>query len=225
MELTQRYERNRSTISPAEQERLRAAHVLVLGCGGLGGYVIEFLSRIGVGHLRVVDGDVFCPSNLNRQLFSTEQNLGVNKARVAAERVHAINSGVAVEAVEAFADETNLPALLEGQDLVVDALDTAPARLLAARLAGEKGIPMVHGAICGWSARVHTLLPGDEIMEFLCGGGSAMYAAGNLPFTASLCASIEAAEAVKLLLHRGTAADKRLIEIDLHALTFDRIEL
>lgn len=224
MELMERYDRNRSTISPAEQETLRTAHVLILGCGGLGGYVIEFLSRIGVGHLTVVDGDVFCPSNLNRQVLSTEQNLGMSKARAAAARVHAINSDVAVEAVEVFADEKNLPALLEGKDLVVDALDNAPMRVLAARLAGEKGIPMVHGAICGWSTRVHTVYPGDEIMEFLC-AENVMYAAGNLPFTAALCASIEAAEAVKILLHRGTVADKRLIEIDLHELTFDQIDL
>lgn len=225
MELTQRYERNRSTISPAEQERLRDARVLVLGCGGLGGYVIEFLSRIGVGHLRVVDGDVFSPSNLNRQVLCTEQNLGMNKARAAAQRVRAVNSSVTVEAVETFADENNLPALLEGQDLVVDALDTASMRVLTARLAGEKGIPMIHGAISGWSARVHTLFPGDTLMEFLCGTGEEMYAAGNLPFTAAMCASIEAAEAVKLLLRRGTGADKRLIEIDLHSLTFDQIDL
>ena len=78
------YERNFPAISVEEQEILRRKHVLVLGCGGLGGYLIELLARLGVGRLTVVDGDGFEPSNLNRQLYSAPAVLGQSKAMMAA---------------------------------------------------------------------------------------------------------------------------------------------
>ena len=82
-----RYERNIPALSEAECEILQRKRVLVVGCGGLGGHLIDMLARIGVGALRVVDGDVFEPSNLNRQLLSEVPLLGVSKARAAAARI------------------------------------------------------------------------------------------------------------------------------------------
>ena len=68
--MEERYIRNIPAVSPAEQEALSAAKVVVVGCGGLGGYLIEYLGRMGVGTITAVDGDVFEPSNLNRQILS-----------------------------------------------------------------------------------------------------------------------------------------------------------
>ena len=82
-----RYERNVPALTEAECEALRRKRVLVVGCGGLGGHLIEMLARIGIGALRVVDGDVFEPSNLNRQLLSEVSTLGLSKAKAAAARV------------------------------------------------------------------------------------------------------------------------------------------
>ena len=76
-----RYERNFPAITEAEQEKLKNSRVFVAGCGGLGGYILEFLVRIGIGHITACDGDVFAPSNLNRQLLSTVPLLGVSKAK------------------------------------------------------------------------------------------------------------------------------------------------
>ncbi|NLG41191.1 MAG: HesA/MoeB/ThiF family protein, partial [Chloroflexi bacterium] len=81
-----RYLRNHDAISEAEQAILAQKRVLVVGCGGLGGYVIECLARIGVGYLRVVDGDVFDETNLNRQLLSSNMNLGRPKTLAAQQR-------------------------------------------------------------------------------------------------------------------------------------------
>ena len=94
----ERYIRNVSALSEDECKLLGEKRVVIVGCGGLGGLCIEALARIGVGHLRVIDGDVFEESNLNRQLLCTEGALGREKALVAAERVKHINSIVEVDA-------------------------------------------------------------------------------------------------------------------------------
>ena len=83
-----RYERNIGTLTPEENEKLQTFRVCAVGCGGLGGYVIEELARLGIGHITAVDGDVFQDSNLNRQLFSTEEVLGKSKAETALSLIH-----------------------------------------------------------------------------------------------------------------------------------------
>ena len=91
MELRERYDRS-GIFSCNQQEELGEKSVAVIGCGGLGGYAIEMLARVGVGHLRVCDGDAFAETNLNRQLLCTEDMLGKSKAEAAAERIRAVNS-------------------------------------------------------------------------------------------------------------------------------------
>ena len=85
-----RYLRNKNLISHEEQVKLSQMKVAVLGCGGLGGYVIEMLARLGVGKLILVDFDTFDESNLNRQLISTEKNLGSSKVEEAIKRIKLI---------------------------------------------------------------------------------------------------------------------------------------
>ena len=102
-----RYARNIPALTRAECEVLRQKRILVVGCGGLGGHIIDQLARIGVGFLRVVDGDVFEASNLNRQLLSSVPLLGVSKAKAAADHIARVNPDVAVEAAEAFLSVVN----------------------------------------------------------------------------------------------------------------------
>ena len=92
MAFQHRYDRNRQALSDRECQALQACKVAVVGCGGLGGFVAEHLARIGVGSLRLVDADVFEETNLNRQLFCTEESLGVAKVEAAAKRLAAVNS-------------------------------------------------------------------------------------------------------------------------------------
>ena len=226
MDMSGRYDRNRGSLTPAQQRILAASSVLVLGCGGVGGYVIEYLARAGVGQITAADGDVFRPSNLNRQLLCTEENLGMNKALAGKARVSAVNSAVDYRAVACMVTEENAAELVEGKDVVVDCLDHPRAKLLCARAAQAAGVPFVHGAIGGWGIRVHTVLPGDEAMEWLCASGGGMEElTGNLSFTAAACAALEAAEAVKLLLGTGEHTSGRLIEADLLTLRFEDIPL
>ena len=100
--MEKRYSRNMNMLSPEENERLRSFRACVVGCGGLGGYVIELLGRLGVGTITAVDGDVFDETNLNRQLLSTEELLGESKALAAEARMKKVNSGVTVYPVRAL---------------------------------------------------------------------------------------------------------------------------
>jgi molybdopterin/thiamine biosynthesis adenylyltransferase len=218
-----RYERNFPAISPEEQALLAEKRVLVAGCGGLGGYIVEFLGRIGVGHLTVVDGDVFSDSNLNRQLLSSEETLGRPKPLCARERMSFVNPNVEVLSVCALITDDNAGELLSGHDVAVDALDNGPSRIVLARAAHRLGIPLVSGAISGWRGRVFTVLPGDNA-EFLWGGGAGV-TSGNLCFTASCTASVQAAETVKLLLSRQALLHGRFLEFDLLSGSWEEIPL
>ncbi|MCL2124810.1 MAG: HesA/MoeB/ThiF family protein [Oscillospiraceae bacterium] len=218
-----RYERNSPAISPEEQKSLAGKHVFVAGCGGLGGYIIEFLSRIGIGFISAADGDVFTLSNLNRQLLSTELTLGRMKAECAKERISIVNPNVSVNAVCEYIDEENADALISGHDIVVDALDNGKTRLILAAAARKAGIPFVSGAIGGWHGRVIVLYPEDNV-DFLW-MGEPPPPAGNLCCTAAHVASIQSAEVVKVLLGRPGVVCGKLLEIDLLNATWDEIPL
>lgn len=221
-----RYNRNMPALSPEECALLRTKHVGVVGCGGLGGYVIESLARIGIGTLTVIDGDVFEPSNLNRQLLSEESLLGTSKAEAAAARVQRINSEVSVTAIQAFFTEENGTGLLKGCDLVIDALDNIPSRHLLANICGQMGLTLVHGAISGWHGQVTVIQPGSGVYDKLYPPrASNAPKKGNPPFTPAVCASLQAAEAVKLLIGRPSSLIGKLLLIDLRSMEFMKIDI
>ena len=228
MDFSHRYDRNKIALSEEECGRLADKRVAIAGCGGLGGLVIEALARIGVGHLRVIDGDVFEESNLNRQLLCTEETLGREKAVVAAARIRAVNSEVEAEPVVAYLSEANATALLCDVDCVVDCLDNLEARFWMAHTCQELGIPVVYGAIAGWFGQVCTVYPGDPSFVTIYGeieGESQHKKLGNLPFTAYSIAAIQAAEAVKAVLGRPGQIRNRLLMVDLLDGSVDDMEL
>ncbi len=197
--MEERYVRQFPLISPAQQALLAEKRVCIIGCGGLGGYLIEYLARLGVGYLTVVDGDKFDATNLNRQLLATEDLLGHSKAEEAARRISRVNSAVSVRPVGEFFTEANGRGILQGHDLAMDALDQVHARRLLGRLCEELGIPAVHGAIQGWNAQVSVCMPGSGRMEQLFPKDFLPASRASLPFTPPYCAAIQCAEALKLL--------------------------
>ena len=197
-----RYERNIPALSEEECGILLRKRVLVVGCGGLGGHLIDLLARIGVGFLRVVDGDVFEPSNLNRQLLSEVPLLGVSKAKAAAARISRVNPEISVEAVESFLTEANAGRLLFGCDVVLDGLDNIESRRILAKECARSGIPYVYGAVSGWVAQAAVSMPGDGLVETLYPEGAVLKNKSVLSFTPALCASMQVALCVKLLLGR-----------------------
>ena len=223
--MEERYRRNLPAISAEEQAALKEKRVLVAGCGGLGGYLIEHLARMGVGRITAVDGDVFEESNLNRQLLSAPALLGRGKALCAKERAEAVNPAVHVTAAAQYLTAENADALLRGQDLALDALDGVPARLLLAGACARQGVPLVHGAVQGWSAQVSVIPPGSDLLQRLYAGAAEPREKTVLPFTAAFCASVQAAEAVKLLCGRASALEGRLLLADLQHMDWDLLTI
>ena len=221
-----RYTRNVGPLTEAECLALRDKRVFLAGCGGLGGYLLEYLLRLGVGRITVCDGDRVDETNLNRQLLAGLDTLGQSKAEAARERAARVNPQVEVCIIPEFLTEANADALLSGHDLVLDALDSAAARRVLAAACARQGIPLVHGAVQGWFAQVAVVPPGSDLLERLypeegtVGGDK-----GCLPFTPALCAALQCAEAVKLLCGRPAPLSGKLLCADLLDQDFSLLEL
>jgi len=224
-----RYQRNRQTVSSAGQLALFRARVVVIGCGGLGGYVIEQLARLGVGRIDAVDPDCFDESNLNRQLLATLANLGQSKAGAAAQRAAEINPVVRVVPHCTAFSAANGRELLSGATVVVDALDNLATRFELVALSRELGIPLVHGAIAGWYGQVATQLAGEDISACLAGAAVGEKGVetrlGNPAFTPALVASLQVAEVCKVILAQAEGARGRMLVCNLLEMEFEEIRL
>ena len=200
--MEERYIRNLGALTEEECAVLRGKTVFVAGCGGLGGYLIEMLLRLGVGEIRAADGDVFEASNLNRQLLSSPSTLGSGKAVAAAARAREINPEIRFAAVSDFVTEENAAELIKGCDAVLDALDNIAARRLLATACAEAGVPLIHGAICGWTAQAAVVMPGDDLIGRIYPEGSRLSSKASLSFTPPFCAAMQTALCTRILTGR-----------------------
>jgi molybdopterin/thiamine biosynthesis adenylyltransferase len=207
------FRRNQPAISRTEQDCLAESSVVICGCGGLGGSVIEQLARIGVGRLRMVDPDDFATSNLNRQAGALLDTLARNKASVMAGRVAAINLACRTEPVTGDIRDTNC---LRDMNVAVDCLDNSPSRLELARQCARAGLPLVHGAVHGWYGQSGVLLPGDDRYEKIYGRQAKEngHVAVLAPAVFAI-AAIQAALVIKLLLGRPCRLGAHWLHIDL----------
>lgn len=224
--MEKRYSRALGALSREEIDLLGGSRVCVVGCGGIGCYVIEELARLGVGEIVALDPDCFEETNLNRQLYSSEQNLGKNKALEAAQRVKLINSRVTILPFSESLTEENAERLFSGCNAVIDALDSAQARRVLAAACARLGLTLIHGAVSGWRAQISVLSPGSDAFDFIYPAGyEEKQQVSSLSFTPALAASIEAAETVKLLIGRGSSLLGRLLFIDLLTMDFNTLSL
>jgi molybdopterin/thiamine biosynthesis adenylyltransferase len=214
-----RYERSQGTVGWEGQVKLLESTVAIVGCGGLGGWIIEGLARMGVGHLILIDGDAFGENNLNRQVLCTEANLGQPKTEAAQERVARVNSATEVTVHPVMADEKSMREMLAGADVVVDALDTLPTRLVLQKVAQSLGIPVVHGAIGGYVGQVMTVFPEDEGLYAIYGRGDVPEQGieaqlGNPAATPMMVAAWQIQEVIKILLGAGELLRNRMLFMD-----------
>ena len=154
--------RQMSIVTRSEQERFKDSKITVIGCGGIGGETIEMLARMGVGRLVLVDKDAFDLSNLNRQTLASLNDLGLDKSKVASEKVRLINPYVETIIFNEHVDESNIDKIIGDSDIVIDALDNVLTRVIVSRKAKEKGIPYIHGAIHGTMGQISVFLPNSE---------------------------------------------------------------
>ncbi len=221
-------------LGAAGQARLRAAHVLVAGCGGLGAEAASLLARAGVGTLRVVDRDVVELGNLQRQALFDESDARdcLPKAVAAANRLARVNSAVRVEPVVADLDAGNVAEILAGVDLVVDGFDNFEGRFLLNDACVRAGTPWAHGACVG-SYGVSALIVPGRTPCFRClqpelpapGSTPTCDTAGILGPAAHLIASLEVAQALRWLATGEAPSPPALVAADVWELRLQRVEL
>lgn len=222
-----RYRRNIGTITATEQQVLMNARVAVIGCGGLGGNVVEQLARLGVGNILVWDYDCFEEHNLNRQLLSSLQAIGQSKVEAALKRVAAINPAANIQGITIEFDRVKGLPLLAGYQAVVDALDNIPSRMQLSALCRELQIPLVHGAVEGWIGQLTTQFPGESVIEKIYSKvfSSEKKSISTPVFTPALVASLQVAEIVKILLGRGELLRNRIMLVNLLDMDMETIDL
>ena len=138
------FSRTERLLGKENMEKLAAARVCIFGIGGVGGYVAEALARSGVGHLELVDNDVICLSNLNRQIIATHETLGQYKVDVMKERILSINPAAEVTVHKCFyLPETRAQFDFTNYDYVVDAIDTVAGKIALVLQAEESGTPVI----------------------------------------------------------------------------------
>lgn len=217
--LPERYLRNLGTVGWEGQIKLLSSTVGLVGVGGLGGWVLMGLARMGVGRLIIIDGDIFCDNNLNRQALCREADLGKPKVNVAARWVHQANAAVQVHKYYRMVNEEDMVRVLAGSQVLVDALDTLPARLALQRAARRLNLPLVHGAIAGYVGQVLTIFPDDEGLLGLYGGSEVPEHGvetqwGNPAATPMMTAAWQVQEVVKLLVGRGEPLRHKMLFMD-----------
>jgi len=156
-----RYERHLALIGgPEGQEQLSRTTIAIVGLGGLGSIVSQYLAAAGVGRLVLVDPDIVEPNNLNRQLLYDEASLDLPKAFLAARRIRSLNSCTEVTPRRERLTEDNVESLLAEADIVVDALDNWEARLVLDNYTRRTGKPLVHAAVERHYGQAMLIIPG-----------------------------------------------------------------
>ncbi|MGR4064082.1 MAG: molybdopterin-synthase adenylyltransferase MoeB [Vulcanimicrobiaceae bacterium] len=202
------------------QERLASSRALVIGAGGLGSPALQYLAAAGVGRIGVMDDDVVDLTNLQRQTIFATADVGRKKADCAAERLHALNPSIAVDALALRFDQTNARELVALYDVVLDCTDRFPTRYLINDACVLERVPDVFASIYRFDGQVSVFgapgpcyrclypSPPPAAVVPTCAEG------GVLGVLAGIVGAFQAAEALKLLLRIGEPLTGRLLLID-----------
>ena len=205
-----RYERQMRypPIGESGQGKLRDSQVLICGCGALGSVLANTLARAGVGHLRLVDRDFLELNNLQRQVLYEEADVEatIPKAVAAREKLRRINSQIEIEAHVVDVSSTNVLALVDGIDLILDGTDNFETRFLLNDVSLQQGIPWIYGGCIGAEGQSITIIPGETAC-LRCvmpeppppGSTPTCDTAGILGPAVNVTASFQACEALKIL--------------------------
>jgi sulfur-carrier protein adenylyltransferase/sulfurtransferase len=215
------------------QRKLMDARILVVGAGGLGSPAAMYLAAAGVGTIGLVDFDRVELSNLQRQLLHDTDDVGRPKVDSARDRLTALNPNVDVVAHEGLLSSANAFDVLGGYDVVVDGTDNFPVRYLVNDATQMLGIPLAHGSIYQWEGQASVFLPGQETPCYRC-----LFPEPPPPGTVPSCAeggvfgvlpgiigSIQAVEAIKLVLGVGESLAGKLVLYDAMTNGFTTVKL
>ena len=158
---SKRYERNleQDGITKEAQEKLFASRVLVMGAGGLGSGVIMNLAALGVGQIKIIDGDILEESNLNRQIIHKYKNIGRAKVISAKDWVQEFNPDIKVELDKIRINELNYFNIIQGYDIIVDCFDSYESKYMLNEIALRHNKVLIHGGVQGFRGQVTTIVP------------------------------------------------------------------
>jgi adenylyltransferase/sulfurtransferase len=230
----ERYRRHLSLpeLGPEGQRALLGARVLLVGAGGLGCPLAQYLAAAGVGHLGLVDFDRVDASNLQRQILFATADVGRPKVEVARERILALNPDVKVEGFEERLSSRNALRILEGWDVVVDGADNFPTRYLVNDACVLLGKPNVHGSVLRFEGQA-TVFDAARGPCYRClypeppppGAVPSCAEGGVLGVLPGLVALLQATETIKLVTGLGEPLVGRLLQYDALALRFTEFRI
>lgn len=214
-------------IGPEGQKRLKASRVLCVGAGGLGAPILTYLTASGVGTIGVMDYDVVSESNLLRQTLFTTANIGSFKASLAVEHLSKLNPHVKFLSCDIALNETNADEILARYDLIVDGTDNFESKHLINRICAKLNKPVVSGSIFKTEGQVSVFNFGDGPCYSCLYSDSGIAAAsaacsevGVLSPLPGIVGSIQAAEAIKILVGFGRPLSGRLLLVDAMKMEF-----
>ena len=208
------------------QLKLKDAKICVVGVGGLGNPITSRLVAMGIGNLRIIDRDVIELSNLHRQTMYDESDVGQVKVEVASKKLQKLNPDCKIESLAISVNEYNAKEIIDGCDVVIDALDSVNARYALNKACVEKNIPFVTGAAVGVSGQAFTIIPKQSACYYCMFPDlnedtmPTCSIEGVHPSILSLVGGIEVAEAVKIILEKKPSLSDKILHIDLENLDF-----
>lgn len=199
-------------IGQEGQEKLKRSRVFIAGAGGLGSPIASYLTAAGIGMIRMIDHDQVALSNLNRQILHWEEDIGRKKVDSAKKKLKNLNSAVEIETIGETITEDNVSQLVDGCDVIVDAMDNLPTRYILNRCAIEKNIPFFHGAVNGFEGRVMTIIPGETAcLRCMYRGPVPQEKFPVIGVAPAVIGCIQATEVIKYLVGIGKLLINRLL--------------
>lgn len=222
----EKYVRQIMLFGEEGQEKLKKAKVFVAGTGGLGSPISTYLAIAGVGKIILADFDRVEKSNLNRQFLHHEKDIGKEKVISAEEKLLSMNPDIKVEVIKEKITAENADSIVPSCDLIIDALDNFDTRHVLNRLAVERKIPLIHGAVSGYRGQATTIIPGKT--PCMCCIFPTSFKKEVFPVlgtTPGVIGTIQANEAIKYITGQGQLLENRLLLWDGSSCSFSELSI
>lgn len=213
--VNERYVRQVPLLGEAGQKKLHDTTVFIAGAGGLGSPASLYLAAAGIGSIRICDLDVIELSNMNRQILHTEERIGASKAESAKMTLESLNPECRVTSLSEKIDEASVRRLIGNADIIVDCMDNFSARFALNKAALDLGLPLMHGAVSGFTGQATLVVPGKTpCLSCIFQNAKTTAKTPVIGAAAGVIGSIEAAEVIKHLTGIGITLAGRLLLYD-----------
>jgi len=221
-------------IGEGRQEILMNSSALVIGCGALGTVSSSYLTRAGIGHIRIIDRDFIEESNLQRQILFDENDISNNlpKAIAAEKKLQKINTTIRIEGIVSDINYSNIDELTKDVDIIIDGTDNFETRFLINDFCVKNSVPWIYGACIGSRGLTMNIIPSETpclrcVFETMPQIGSfpTCDTAGVIGPIAGIIASFQATEAIKILTKDYDSVNKKLLEIDVWDVKLKQIDI